>query len=122
LSLTNDISIDTTLTPQAQRDTDTPDLGFHYLPIDWIVGGATVTGATLTVRGGAAIAMDAANTNWGICLDSGGQLISEGDPVNLNRFVRSHSVQEVPAGSGMSTAPLFADTYPCPSDQIMRPA
>ena len=113
--LTNDINVDSTLTPQAQRDTDAIDLGYHYLPIDWIVGGITVTGATLTVSGGTTIAMDAANTNWGIRLDSGAQLISEGSPINLNRFVRTHSVQEVPAGSGTSTAPLFADTFPAPA-------
>ena len=113
--LTNDITVNTTLTPQAQRDTDAIDLGYHYLPTDWIVSGISVTNATLTVSGGAAVAMDAANTNWGIRLQSGGALISEGDPVNLNRFVRTHSVQEVPAGVGNDTAPLFADIHPPPT-------
>jgi hypothetical protein len=115
LLLTNDITTDTTLTPQAQRDTDAPDLGYHYSPIDWIVGGLSVTGATLTVSGGATVGIDAANTNWGIRLDSGGQLVSNGDPVNLNCFVRTHAVQEIPSGSGTNYAPLFADTYPAPA-------
>src|SRR5207248_7003074 len=33
--LTNDFTSSTTLGPQAQRDTDTPDLGFHYEPMDY---------------------------------------------------------------------------------------
>src|SRR5581483_8764718 len=34
--LTNTVSIDTTLSPQAQRDVDTPDLGYHYDPLDFL--------------------------------------------------------------------------------------
>lgn len=118
LLISNSITTDTSLTPQAQRDTDAPDIGAHYLPIDWIVGGLSVTGATLRVSGGATVAIDAASTNWGIRLESGGQLLSEGDPVNLNRFVRTHSVQEIPAGAGASVAPLFADTHPAPASPV----
>ena len=110
------ISADTVLTPQAERDTDIPDLGFHYPAADWLVGGLSVTGATLRVKGGATIAINCTNTDWGIRLESGAHLISEGDPLNLNRFVRTHSFQEVPAGTGTSTTPLFADTHPAPED------
>jgi hypothetical protein len=35
------ISTATTFSPQAQRDTDTPDLGYHYDPIDYFFGGVT---------------------------------------------------------------------------------
>src|SRR5262249_35568027 len=38
------IAVDTTFGPQAQRDTDAPDLGVHYDPIDWVFGGSTANG------------------------------------------------------------------------------
>jgi hypothetical protein len=37
------ISVATTLSPQAQRDTDTPDLGYHYEPLDYVFGYCTVS-------------------------------------------------------------------------------
>src|SRR5205085_2842698 len=35
------ISVDTTFGPQAQRDTDAPDLGYHYDALDYAFGGVT---------------------------------------------------------------------------------
>lgn len=38
-----------TLSPQAQRDTDIPDLGYHYDPLDYVFGGCDLyTNLTLT--------------------------------------------------------------------------
>ena len=49
------ISVATTFPPQAPRDTDTPDLGYHYLPIDYAFGGieadANLTFSAGTVAG-----------------------------------------------------------------------
>lgn len=114
--ISNSITVNTTVTQQVQRDTDVPDLGYHYLPVDWLLmGGITVTGATLTVTGGAVIGMDAAATNYGLRLDSGASFISDGTPLTLNRLVRTHSVQEVPSGPGYLTTPLLTDVYPPPA-------
>jgi hypothetical protein len=43
------ISAATTFSPQAQRDTDIPDLGYHYDPVDYFFGGvAASTNLTFT--------------------------------------------------------------------------
>src|SRR2546426_7420896 len=31
------------ISPQAQRDTDVPDLGYHYSPLDYVVNGISLT-------------------------------------------------------------------------------
>src|SRR5207237_73318 len=48
-------STNMTLSPQAQRDTDIPDLGYHYDPIDYAFESARFTNATLTLSAGTAI-------------------------------------------------------------------
>ena len=86
------ISSSTTLSPQAQRDTDLPDCGFHYDPLDYAFGGVQVTNATLQLTTGTAIA--AFGSNYGLGLLSGSQLICVGSPTNLNRIARFNVVQE----------------------------
>ncbi|MEI6782130.1 MAG: hypothetical protein WCQ21_14555 [Verrucomicrobiota bacterium] len=86
------ISADTTLAPQAQRDTDGPDLGYHYDPLDYAFGGVQVTNAVLRLLPGTAIATFGAT--YGIGLLSGSQLISEGTQDCLNRVARFTLVQE----------------------------
>jgi hypothetical protein len=48
------IAADTTFGPQAQRDTDTPDLGYHYDPLDWVFG-QVISNANLTFTAGTAV-------------------------------------------------------------------
>jgi hypothetical protein len=115
--LTNQtISINTNLNPQAQRDTDTPDLGYHYDPIDYITDLYSVTNATLTVTGGVAIAC---YNEAGIQLQSGSAMVSVGTPLTPNWFVRYSSVQEqsvalggtyVPSGQNVRASPLVSQT------------
>jgi hypothetical protein len=112
LLLTNKETTDVTLSPQAPRDTDTPDLGYHYDPIDYIASVYTITNATLTLSNGVAIA----NYNEpGIWLQDGSQLISVGSPTALNRIVRYLTVQEQPVKLGAwaldSAMPVFAYAY-----------
>lgn len=52
-----------TLSPQAQRDTDVPDLGYHYDALDYVVGGCTVTN-DLTVATGTAVGWFRTTTGW----------------------------------------------------------
>ena len=91
------VASDTTLNPQAQRDTDVPDLGYHYEPLDYLVDNLVITNATLTVGAGTAIAC---YNEPGIQLKKGSTLISTGTPLTPNWFVRYQSVQEQPVQLG----------------------
>jgi hypothetical protein len=95
--LTNTFTTATTLGPQAQRDTDTLDLGYHYEPIDWAVNTVTVTNTTLTLTNGVALATFG---NSGIWLKDSSQLYSEGTPLNHNHLSRFFNVQEQPTNWG----------------------
>lgn len=57
------IAVDTTFSPQAQRDTDAPDLGVHYDPLDYAFGGCTANG-NLTFAGGTASAWFRTTAGW----------------------------------------------------------
>lgn len=82
-----------TLNPQAQRDTDTPDLGYHYESLDYVFSALPLTNATITVMSGVAIGTRTLNS-YGLGLLGGAQFICEGTPDNLNRIVRYNTVQE----------------------------
>lgn len=91
--LTNVIlSANTTLNPRAQRDTDIPDLGYHYDPIDYLVDQLWVTNAVLTVTNGVAIA--GYNDSSATLITDGGSINSAGTPVAPNWFVEYPLVQE----------------------------
>jgi Bacterial Ig domain len=91
LVLTNTYNYCVILNPQAQRDTDTPDLGFHYDPIDYAINTLTMTNATLVLTNGVALATFG---NIGILLSDGSKLCSEGTPVNHNHLSRYFNIQE----------------------------
>src|SRR5436190_18720784 len=57
------ISVDTVLSPQAGRDTDTPDLGYHYDPLDYIFGGVAAN-ANLTFSAGTAVGWFRTTAGW----------------------------------------------------------
>jgi len=89
--MTNDL----TLFPQAQRDNDGPDLGFHYDPLDYAFGQVFLQNASVTVLPGTAIGTFAnASGYYSIALASGSTFNCQGSPVNLNRVVRCNLVQE----------------------------
>jgi hypothetical protein len=84
-----------TLSPQAQRDRDVPDLGFHYDPIDYAYGWVLVTNATLTVTNGTAIAMFGTNSGtYGLGIGQNATLVSQGSPNNPNWIVQFNAAQE----------------------------
>src|SRR5205807_4840309 len=112
LILTNDITLSTTLSPAVQRDTDTPDLGFEYEAIDYLMAAVTATSnAVLMVTNGTTIAFDLSSASFGLKLDAGANLISQGTPTRMNRFIRTHSVQEGASPPGASAA-NFATASP----------
>ena len=98
---TNKETTDVTLARRPIRDTDTPDLGYHYDPIDYLTDIYTVTNATLTVTNGAAIAC---YNETGIWLQDNSAIVSIGTPLAPNWFVRYQSVQEQSVALG-STSP-----------------
>jgi archaellum component FlaF (FlaF/FlaG flagellin family) len=86
------IATNLTLGPQALRDTNSsPDLGYHYDPIDYLVDQFGVTNATLTMTNGVAIAC---YNESGIQLQKGSAILSTGTPLAPNWFIRYQSVQE----------------------------
>jgi len=89
--LTNTISVDTTLQPQAQRDTNIPDVGYHYEPIDWAVSALAITNATLTLTNGVAVATFG---DIGLWLRERSRLVSEGTALARNHISRYNTVQE----------------------------
>jgi hypothetical protein len=91
LILTNDIVLDTVLSPTAPRDTDTPDLGYHYDPIDYAFSGTVLSNATLVLTNGVAVGVFGTT---GLELKSAAKLFSAGTALNLNRWVRYPAVQE----------------------------
>jgi hypothetical protein len=67
------ISTPMTFSPQAQRDNDMPDLGYHYDPLDYIFG-SVVTSTNLTFTAGTAV-------GW---FDHSGYGISLPNSINVN--------------------------------------
>jgi hypothetical protein len=89
--LNTNITSDRTFIPQAQRDTDEFDLGYHYYPIDYLVNYCTISGATLTVTEGAALGCFSNGIGLSI---SGSSVVSVGSPLRPNWFVQHCLVQE----------------------------
>jgi hypothetical protein len=94
IELTTDFTVDTTLSPQAGRDSETPDLGYHYDPLDYVVSGRNLTNSTLTLTNGVALGTYRGSSSVGIYIRKGGNLVSEGSPAARNQIVRYNTVQE----------------------------
>ena len=77
--------------PQAQRDTDTPDLGYHYYPLDYLVSIA-ISNAAATVLPGTAVGTY--GVQYGIALYSTGTFNCRGTATSPNYLVRYNIVQE----------------------------
>jgi hypothetical protein len=91
--LTTNFTGNTTLGPLAQRDTDTPDLGYHYDPLDYCWSGLSA-GTTLTLTNGVAIGIYGAS---GLSADN---LVSQGTATTHNQMVYYNLVQEQPTNWG----------------------
>ena len=113
VDLTTDFLVPTTLAPQAQRDTDAPDLGYHYAPLDYVLTDRAVDNVTVQLTNGVAVGIYGIN---GFSLKSGGRFVSEGTASNPNRLVRYHSVQEQSVGwgnpSGAAGLVVVTNLYP----------
>ncbi len=92
LLLTTNFTANTILAPQALRDADLPDLGYHYDPLDYVMSGRTVS-ANLTLTNGVAVGTYGPSSSFGLGMISG-KLVSEGGPTQLNWIARYNVVQE----------------------------
>jgi len=102
--LTNDFTVSTTLAPQAPRDTDIPDLGFHYFPLDYCWSSLNLSNSNLTLTNGVAVGIYG---EYGTIMQSGGNFVSEGKVTDLNRLLHYQTVQEQPILWGSSFKRLF---------------
>ncbi len=81
-----------TWAPQAGRDTDLPDLGYHYPPLDYAVTSAVVgTNCDLTISSGTAIA---GFGDFGLVAENYGKVTAAGAPDRLIWCSRYNAVQE----------------------------
>jgi hypothetical protein len=102
------IASDTTFSPRAQRDTDTPDLGYHYDPIDYIFSDSQV-GANLAFEPGTVAGWQ----GQGMLSSSGEELDFNGTAVNPCYFVRCNAVQEADhSGDGTGLADSSGSDWP----------
>ena len=104
------ISVNTNLSPQAGRDTNSsPNLGYHYDPIDYIADLCAITNATLTLTNGVALAT---YNEAGIKLQDNSAIVSIGSPLYPNWFARYSSVQEQSVALGGTSNNNGMDVYP----------
>ena len=90
---TNDMTVDTVLSPCIPRETGAPDLGFAYDPLDYAIRYANVS-SNLTVTPGTAIGFYGGEFLEGLNFLDGAKLVSLGYADSLNHFVRYNLVQE----------------------------
>jgi hypothetical protein len=101
------ISVATTFSPQAQRDTDVPDLGYHYDPLDYVFGGVTAS-SNLTFTAGTAMGWfnggpwASWSQGYGISLNGSAKATFNGTATTPCVLARNDMVQE--GGNGIWTA------------------
>ncbi|HPC62901.1 MAG TPA: hypothetical protein PKX23_19730, partial [Verrucomicrobiota bacterium] len=87
-----------TLAPAVARDTDAPDLGYHYPPLDLLVTGpVTVTNASLALTNG--VVVGGGDGTW-FLLRAGVPVSSIGSATAPDRFTDYRTVQEQPVKLG----------------------
>ena len=82
------------LLPQAQRDFDTPDLGYHYYAMDFVISNLRMTNATLTASNGVVIGTRKGGNMFGIAIGDAAHFLSKGSPDVPNHILRYNMVQE----------------------------
>lgn len=84
--------------PQAQRDTDIPDLGYHYDPLDYNFGGCTAN-SNMTFTAGTAVGWFRTSSGWyhagqGIRMKGNITVAFNGTATSPTYFARLNTVQE----------------------------
>jgi len=90
-TITNDL----TFSPQPLRDTNAPDLWYHYEPIDYACGGLYLSNASLSITPGTAVAVFGTNIwSYGVGLSGASRLTCNGTPTGLIHIAQYTTVQE----------------------------
>lgn len=98
--LNSNINVLTTLGPAVQRDYDTPDLGYHYDPLDYVLSGVNVN-TNLTVLPGTAIGwFKPGSPIWAVHLADKTVIEFNGTFEAPDYFVRTSTAQEGNTGWG----------------------
>jgi hypothetical protein len=107
------VFVDTTFAPQAQRDTDSIDLGMHYDPLDYAISGFFATNCTITLNPGTSIAAFGTNVyTYGFGLSGNAMLISAGAPNAMVELTAFNTVQEQANTNWISPAyALITDVF-----------
>jgi hypothetical protein len=88
----------TTFSPQAERDTNTPDLGYHYDPLDYTFGGCAAN-SNLTFTAGTAVGWFRTTSGWyhaghGLHVEDQQSVSFQGTATDPCYWVRLNTVQE----------------------------
>lgn len=110
-ALQGELSADTVLTPLSGRDTDTPDLGYHYPALDYLLEDLALDDVDLHLAGGVVIAV---RGETGFLVRGDARLASVGSPARLNRLIRHTFVQEQhdPSGAPLGALLLVRPEWP----------
>ena len=115
--LLRDFTQTTTLAPVVHRDVDTPDLGYHCDPLDYVWSGLNLTNTTLTLANGVAVGVYGSR---GLVLRHGANLVGAGLPRALSRLVSYTAVWENPLIWGDAPlAPLLVLTLEPSGDTVV---
>jgi hypothetical protein len=92
------VAVDTTFLPQAKRDVDTPDVGFHYDPLDYAFGGSDGN-ANITFAAGTAVGWFRTSSGWfhaghGLHMADTKTVTFDGRLETPDYWVRANVVQE----------------------------
>ncbi len=98
LSLSGEITRETTLRPRARRDADWPDLGFHYPGVDYVCAGVRLRGARLSLRGGVAVGVVGSGEGPALRVGAGSEFVALGTPVDPVRLLDVAVVRDDAAG------------------------
>ena len=116
--LSSDITVDTTLSPRATCDTDTPDLGYHYPPLDYCVSSVNVANCSLSLTHAVTIGVFG---SVGFNLQYHSTLNSTGIAELPNRLVRFDTVQEASTnwgGAGVDFTMINLDSAGLSGDAV----
>jgi hypothetical protein len=89
--LTNAFISDTILAPEAPRDTDDVDIGYHYPAMDFLLNNLAATNCTITMTNGVVVGIYGST---GLKFQTGSKLYSEGTPTSPNRILQCTMIQE----------------------------
>jgi hypothetical protein len=108
------ISVPTTFSPQAQRNTGSPDLGYLYDPLDYTFGGVDAN-TNLTFTPGTAVGWFRTTAGWyhaghGIHAADDTTITFNGTLEQPDYYVRCNTVQEQPSYAGYGPGGISAWT------------